>query len=304
MDLPLFRKIEISDRQKVIDILKASDYQGAEYCFTSLFSWAPLYNSSIAFFNDFLLIRSVSEDSVVYNFPPGNGNLEHAINAILEDSTNFPNKEFKLLLEQSKISELDSLFPNLFEYKSSRDLYDYIYDRESFDSLAGKKYQHKRNHISFFKANYSWTYEKIDYKDPEAALVKIGLCKEMNKKWCVMYGCGQDPSLAMETCSVERILSNFLELQLKGGILKVDDQVVAYTIGEELNSDTYIVHIEKAFSSIRGAYPFINQLFVQNQMSDFKYINREDDAGDEGLRSAKLSYRPTYLIEKFYAIKK
>ena len=36
----------------------------------------------------------------------------------------------------------------------------------------------------------------------------------------------------------------------------------------------------------------INQQFVIHEMEDFKYVNREDDAGEEGLRKSKLSYRP------------
>jgi hypothetical protein len=86
--------------------------------------------------------------------------------------------------------------------------------------------------------------------------------------------------------------------------LRVDGEVVAYTVGEPLNSDTYIVHIEKAFSDIKGAYPMINQSFVLDRTEKFKYINREDDAGDEGLRKAKLSYNPVFMIEKYFAIPK
>ena len=34
------------------------------------------------------------------------------------------------------------------------------------------------------------------------------------------------------------------------------------------------------------------------EMEDFKYVNREDDAGEEGLRKSKLSYRPVFMVDK------
>ena len=95
-----------------------------------------------------------------------------------------------------------------------------------------------------------------------------------------------------ELCAVRNCFENFSALGLRGGLLRVDGRVVAYTMGLPLNSDTFIVHIEKAFSDVAGAYPMIN-------CADFKYVNREDDVGDEGLRRAKLSYKPAILLEKF-----
>jgi hypothetical protein len=87
-------------------------------------------------------------------------------------------------------------------------------------------------------------------------------------------------------------------LGLTGGMLKIDGQVVAFALGEPISDDTFVVHIEKAFGDIQGAYPMINQQFAEHECSEYKYINREDDAGSEGLRKAKLSYRPAFLIEK------
>jgi hypothetical protein len=91
----------------------------------------------------------------------------------------------------------------------------------------------------------------------------------------------------------------YKELGLTGGILRVDGKIVGLSVGEPaLNPDTFVVHIEKAFSEIRGAYPMINQQFVQNAMEGYQYVNREEDLGEEGLRKAKMSYRPAMMLEK------
>lgn len=88
-------------------------------------------------------------------------------------------------------------------------------------------------------------------------------------------------------CVTMNALRLMNELQLTGGLLRVDGKVVAFSIGEELNKDMYVVHIEKAFSNMNGAYQMINQQFVLHEAMDYKYVNREDDAGSEGLRKAK-----------------
>ena len=90
----------------------------------------------------------------------------------------------------------------------------------------------------------------------------------------------------------------YKELGLKGGGLRTGDRFVAFTVGEPLCDDTFVVHIEKAFSDVEGAYPMINQQFVQHECMDYKYVKREEDTGAEGLRKAKLSYRLVFLEDK------
>ena len=88
------------------------------------------------------------------------------------------------------------------------------------------------------------------------------------------------------------------ELGLRGGLLRVNGEIVAFTIGEPVNEDTFVVHIEKAFPEIQGAYPMINQQFVTNACQEYQYINREEDTGAPGLRKAKQSYRPVFMVDK------
>ena len=96
---------------------------------------------------------------------------------------------------------------------------------------------------------------------------------------------------------------NYKELGLVGGVLRAEGKIVGFSIGERAsNEDTFIVHIEKAFADIQGAYPMINQQFVIHEMEDFKYVNREDDAGEEGLRKSKLSYRPVFMETRAFFV--
>ena len=93
-----------------------------------------------------------------------------------------------------------------------------------------------------------------------------------------------------------------------GYILKdisdIDNNLEAFTFGELLNPDTVVVHVEKANPEIRGLYTAINKLFLENEFPDVEFVNREEDLGLEGLRQAKLSYKPIKLVEKYTLIEK
>ena len=90
---------------------------------------------------------------------------------------------------------------------------------------------------------------------------------------------------------------------MDGGLLRIGKRVVAFSMGDALNEDVYLAHIEKAYDDISGAYQMINQQFVRRFALDYKFVNREDDTGDEGLRRAKLSYDPAYLVAKYKAVR-
>ncbi|MDP3016368.1 MAG: phosphatidylglycerol lysyltransferase domain-containing protein, partial [Deltaproteobacteria bacterium] len=86
---------------------------------------------------------------------------------------------------------------------------------------------------------------------------------------------------------------------VKGGVILIDGKVEAFTLGEPLNHDTVVIHIEKANPAFEGLYPVINQAFLENHWSEYTYVNREQDLGEEGLRKAKESYFPHQMINKY-----
>ena len=136
-----------------------------------------------------------------------------------------------------------------------------------------------------------WSYEKLSKENIED-------CFQMALKWRNENGCEDDPEKRGEICVTLNSLRLFEELKLTGGVLRIDGDVVAFTLGEPVCSDTFVVHIEKAFAEVQGAYPMINQQFVEHECMAYQYINREEDTGAEGLRKAKLSYRPVFMVEK------
>ena len=123
-------------------------------------------------------------------------------------------------------------------------------------------------------------------------------CMEMAEEWKVQNHCAEKGEMHDEFCVTINALKYLKELELRGGLIRADGRVVAFSIGEPCGEDIFVVHIEKAFADVQGAYPIINQQFVEHEAADFRYINREEDTGEEGLRKAKLSYDPAFLMEK------
>ncbi len=286
-----FRTPQIEDKSHAEEILYKLNYRINENCFGDIFIWRNTYNTKIAFSNNYMFVKFVSGKTHYYLFPAGKGNLEEAVKLLYEDAMQNGDKFYMACVTPEMKTELDDIFPDKFDYEPTRNTFDYIYNSSDLITLSGRKFHSKRNHIARFEALGDWHYEEITREN-------IAACRKMSDQWCKINGCGTDSSLRAEHCAVEQAFSNYFELGLKGGMIVLDGRIVAFAMGQKLCGDTFIVHIEKAFSDVEGAYTIINREFASHNAEKFAYINREDDAGVEGLRKAKLSYHPAILLEK------
>lgn len=289
-----WKPVELTDRSWMDPLIKASDFRGCEYSFGTIFLWRNIFKTKAARSKDRLLVRIEKEKGFSYLFPPGTGDLKEALELLENDSISKGVSFFMHSVNEQARAELEAIYPGRYLFAPIRDSFDYIYDAESLANLKGKKLHGKRNHINRFLADFEgrWNYEPIDKQN-------ISECIDMNKVWSIKNNCDLDKSKKLEQLSVKEAFENYFDLELLGGLLRVDGRVIAFSIGQPLNSDTMLVHIEKAFSEYRGAYPMINRQFILANAKGFSYINREDDTGSEGLRKSKLSYYPAFLETKY-----
>lgn len=289
-----FQKIIPEDKLWMQPLLEMSNFRSEEYSFTFTYIWRSVFGYTAARMNDYLIIKSTREGyPPSYLFPAGSGDITPVLEAIRTDAkTHGHDLIFHTVLAPS-VSTLENLYPGRFTFTPLTDYY--VYSAQSLISLKGKKLHAKRNHINRFRADHSdWQYEPITPENlPEVA--------DMSEDWCLRNGCRDDKSLREESRSVRAAIREMDILGLDGGLIRANGKVVAFSLGDRLNSDTYLIHIEKAYSDIQGAYAMINQEFAAHNCANYLYINREDDSGDEGLRKAKQSYRPAFQIEKFSA---
>ena len=290
-----FRDIELQDKEIIDRFFTNNPYRASETCFSNLFGWSHKYKTPYAVWRDFLHIQfTCNWGGCSYLSPFGRGDLAGAIEVLVADCGCPDRFEMSGVTEVMK-EEIEKALPNRFKFTRRRALYDYIYTSKKLINLSGKRLQSKRNHINRFKAQQpDWQYISITENPDE-----VERCKEMSKKWYDINQATSDESLDFDYKATSVFLDNFEGMELRGGALEVDGEIIAFSLGAKLNKDTFDVHVEKAFASIQGAYPLINQQFVLNEASEFKYINREEDLGLPSLRKAKLSYRPDILLKKY-----
>lgn len=286
-----WKEITEAERELFRGFYEKEQSRSCEHSFTNNLLWSPFYGTKYCVIEGNLVFKS-GEDKLSVSFPIGRNQIQKTVDALLQhfEEKNLPFCMHSVTPEQ--FEQLEKLYPGRFQIDYDRDWADYVYESEKLISLSGKKLHGKRNHINnFTKAYPDYQYERIDEGNREE-------CIELAKNWREVNGCDSDPEKNEEFCVTLRALKELEALGLTGGLIRAEGRVVAFSIGEKLCDDTFVVHIEKAYADVQGAYPIINQQFVLHEAADYRYINREEDTGAEGLRKAKLSYYPAFLQEK------
>ncbi len=287
------------------DIEKKTDYdtylmsggnRGCEYSFANLCLWG---RQKAAFLENQLVFFSQFNRKSVYLYPVGPGDRKKAIDAIISDAAQrgIPCRLTGLLPED--VETVERLYPGRFRFHPDRDSYDYVYDINGLADLRGKKYQKKRNHLNRFFTQYTDCRAEPVSGDNEAAV------RQMVDKWYALRE-QEDPAADyhMEKAAIYRALDNRKALQMEGFCLFVGGECVAMSMASALSETVFDVHFEKALEKTEGAYTAINYFFaryLREKYGAVKYLNREDDMGLPGLRHAKLSYKPDYMVEKSWA---
>lgn len=291
-----WKTMSLENKDIVMPYYEYEQSSCCEVSFANNILWAPFYEVEYAIVEG-MLIFLTKKDGYSISMPLAKddqtaANLKTTILKVEEYFESLGQPFHMHLVTKEKFELLEQLFPQKYRIEYNRDVADYVYEVSGMISLAGKKLHGKRNHINKFKENNpDWSYETLNDENLEE-------CLQMAEEWKAINLCGEKGEKHAEFCVTRRALKNYKALGLKGGVLRDGSRVVAFTLGEELNKEMFVVHIEKAFADVQGAYPMINQQFLIHEASNYKYVNREDDTGAEGLRKAKLSYYPVFLQEK------
>ena len=289
-----FKPILLSDKKAIDACLAGNTYRACDFCFANIFTWQPMFKTTFTIVQDTLFIRyKCRADRFCYTIPVGKMPLEKSLQMIMDDAKK-RNTPFAMNgVTVQMWEEINAVMPDTFRFIPDRDNDEYIYLTEKLISLAGKKLQSKRNHINRFKKdNPDWHYFALS--SPE----DLHECVEMLDMWEDINLYKAEKSLQYDYLATKTMLENFDALDLRGGFIRVNGKIVAFTIGQPLTDDTFVIHVEKAYSKINGAYAIINQQFAENEAAAYKYINREEDMGIENLRKAKQSYYPDILLQE------
>lgn len=284
-----FKKITLDD-VKILKPYLQAQYRSCDFSVLGVFMWADRFGYEYAIENGILFMREKSRfEGTEYDYllPLGEGSLTENIKR-LQALT--PEPLTLSLVPEDALDELRQSFS--FDAAEEPDIADYMYNAEDLAFLAGKKYSKKRNLIHQFEKLY-----------PDYRLVPITAENAKYIAECCRHGWSDTPEselAAYENEHTREVLEDFAAYGCTGYELRCGKDIAAFCIGE-VRGDTLIVHIEKAMREYKGAFQMINMLFSRTELEScgVKYINREDDVGDEGLRQAKQSYFPAYMLRKY-----
>lgn len=289
-----FKIPDISDYSKIISFLKpfAEKSMSCEITPMTLLIWKNYYHQKIAFYDDMMFV-SLGENSEIFLLPFAD-DMKKAVN-ILKDYQRSRNRALVFLgAEGVRLDTFNEPFCEEFSQTESRDDFEYLYLTEKLKNLSGKKFHSKRNHISAFSKAHEWSYETLT---PEILPEVFKMADRWTEEMKMLT---DDPkSIEVENAALKEYLPQMQKLNLRGGCIRVNGEIIAFTFGSPINSKVFDIHVEKALPEFRTAYSLINREFIANELCDFEYVNREDDMGLEGLRKAKLSYRPDILLKKY-----
>ena len=279
---------------KNVKILKDfMPFASTKFCDLSLgtkYIWRNTFLIDYAIFDDTLILKESCEDyKNAFYFPLGK-NVEGALLEI-ENYTKQNNLPLKFCYIDNQTANFLSTRYNNVEIYSLRDWNDYFYDIEKFKTYSGKKYNGQRNHVNKFKKLYpNYSVREIENKDfPLIEEFLTDFYKGITSSlWTAVE----------EQKNVLDYIKNAKSIDQLSLLLEVDNKIIGISLGE-IVGDTLIVHVEKANTSYSGVYPLLASEFVKKYASSgIKFLNREEDCGDMGLRISKLQYNPISIIEK------
>ena len=283
-----FSPLTINDQALVARYFERFPPEISEFTFTNLFVWRnsrPIWYVEAQDSLFFFIKGSPVEQAkwILFGPPVGPASALDGVKLLADDLmglVRLPQASLAGLAEAGLANEFD------------RDNSDYLYHASDLAELAGRRYAKKRNHVKQCLKKYHCEYEPI-------TAVNLDECRTMLDHWCNDRSCGTDPGLCGEYVAIREMFDHYQQLALLGGAIRVDGQIKAFTIGEQLNHTTAVCHFEKAMPEIQGLAQVINQWFAMYSLRHFEFINREQDLGIDGLRQSKESYNPHRLVEKF-----
>lgn len=292
-----FKPLKLEDKERVTAFFRAHPPVTSELTFTNLFMWQHVYHPRWTVVEGCLVFKCGpgEEPGDQYFLPPVGERPLDAVQALCRvgrergEPTRFERVPEELAQRVRRLPGLDC------EVKLDRNNSDYLYSLEKLLTLTGGKLKSKRKLYQRFRRAHP------DFKVKTCETVDVEDCRAVQDKWYGSLALNDDPSLELEHEAVQRIFDHHDELDFEGVLIFVGGEPVAFTFGEALNPTTVVIHVEKADLRFKGAYQAVSVLFLEmSQCAKGKtHVNREQDLGLPGLRKAKLSYDPEYLVHKY-----
>lgn len=293
----VFKDITLGNMQQIATYLPNANSLSCDYTLGGIYLWIGYLGYKYAIYQDTLFIRGVAPDDrsrVAFSLPLGALPLADGVALVREYcDKNGLEAEFSAIPHE-RLDEFMALSPK--SVKELVDWGDYIYSASALATFKGNKLSKKRNHVNRFLSDYPTAMLS------EITAENIGAVWDCYEQICAVAA-NDTPIARYERKQVAMVLERLLQYPFKHLSLMIGNCVIGFAIGEVIG-DTLHVHIEKVQHQYRGANETLCKLFSEYAVNKYgvKWINRQDDAGDAGLRKSKLSYHPELILKKYNVV--
>jgi hypothetical protein len=264
----------------------------SDFSFASLFMWRHAFRPSLQELEGTLCVFTLRKD-MFFALPPLGPEeaLTRVIPAMADYFHSIGRPFYMKAVPERLVDPIVKALGTKVEIKSDPGTWDYVYRTSDLVDLPGRKYQGKRNHLNQFTQKNVFSYEPLS-----PAIIEE--CLELDSRWRAKHPDSGSELMAEEEKAIREALFHCEELKLLGGAIRVDGKIRAFAAGALINPETAVVHIEKADVDYPGMFAVINQQFAEHVPAEVELINREEDLGLPGLRRAKRSYHPIFMVKK------
>jgi hypothetical protein len=285
---PDFTPLDINLKESLHPRLSLTADGVSEFTFTVLFLYRDKFKYRVSRDgpDGGFIFSGVQEGKTYFMTPCGSPKIE-TLESLFADHDKW------ILVSESVLSPVrEKLQERGIVFTEDRDNFDYLYYRSDLAELAGKKYHKKKNHVNSFL----YAYPDHELRPMNSALVPAAI--EILDRW------RRDRNEDGDYKQAREALELFDSLPLRGAVLFIGGKPAAYCLGESIaRGKIFAIHFEKALDEYKGIYQFVNQSFAESLPRFFTMINREQDMGNEGLRQAKMTYRPCGFVTKYTGLK-
>ena len=286
---PASRPIDVTDKAHFDSIFMQLQPRVSELTFAGLYLFRSVHEYCLSLIGESVVVLGKGYDGTHYCLPPLGGDTTSACNLLLDGGLELYGADD--LLVSRFLHNVDCIIIE------ARDSFDYLYLREELADLPGSRYHKKKNRIKYFTARHTYEVYRLNQQH-------LCGCLQLLDEWGRVAEVEGNRSFGLEMDATVEGLAQAESLGLEGVVVMIEGVVRAFAVGERLNRETAVCHFEKADHFMEGLSQLVNREFARLLFSDCRYINREQDLGEPGLRNAKLSYHPVELVKKYLVHRK
>ena len=281
---PAARPLDIIDKPRFDGLFELLQPRVSELTFAGLYLFRRAHDYTLSLMGDSIVVLGKAYDGTCYCLPPLGGDASRACQLLLDAGLELYGVDDAYAARF--LEEVDC------EIVEEREAFDYLYLREELATLPGNRFHKKKNRINYFAARH---LHEVQFLTAE----HLCGCLQLLDEWGRVAEVEGNRSFGLEMDATAEALAQAHALGLEGVVVNVKGAVRAFAVGERLNRETAVCHFEKADHFMEGLSQLVNREFARLLFSDSRYVNREQDLGEPGLRNAKLSYHPVELVRKF-----